>query len=104
MNHIKQNGNRYKICVAFPEQLINEYAIHFCSEQKYDDALELLEINLSNYKNPFETYYFIGDVYLMKGEYDKALKNFEKSLEIKEFWDVKEKIEQCRQLNATFPK
>lgn len=96
VNHIIQNGNRYKIYVALPEQLINEYAMHFCSKQKYDDALDLLKLNLVNYKNPFETYYFIGEVYLMKGENDKALQNFEKSLEIREIWDVKEKIRHIR--------
>jgi len=94
--HIKQNQSRYKIHVALPEQLINEYAMLFCSKQKYDEALELLDLNLANYKNPFETYYFIGYVYLMKGKCDKALQNFEKSLEIKEFWDVEEKIKQIK--------
>ncbi|MDX9846242.1 MAG: alpha/beta hydrolase-fold protein [Tenuifilaceae bacterium] len=96
INHIEKIKNRYKIHIALPEQLINEYAMFFCSKQKYDDALELLKLNLSNYKNPYETYYFIGDVYLMKGEIDKALLNFEKSLEIKEFWDVKEKIKRIK--------
>lgn len=94
--HIEQITSKYKIHVALPEQLINEYAMHFCSKQKYDEALELLDLNLANYKNPSETYYFIGDVYLMKGEKDKALQNFEKSLEITELWDVKEKIKQIK--------
>jgi predicted alpha/beta superfamily hydrolase len=94
--HIEQSTRRYKIHVALPEQLINEYAMHFCSKQKYDDALELLQLNLTNYENPFETFYFIGQVYLMKGEKDKALENFKKSYEIKEVWDVKDKIEQIK--------
>ena len=96
ISHIEKIKNRYKIHIALPEQLINEYAMIFCSKQKYDDALELLKLNLANYKNPFETYYFIGDIYLMKGEKDNALRNFKKSLEIKEIWDVKEKIKQIK--------
>lgn len=96
INHIEQIKNRYKIHIALPEQFINEYAMHFCSRQKYDDALELLKINLANYKNPFETYYFIGDVYLMKNDNDKALIFFQKAFEIKEFWDVKDKISQIK--------
>ncbi len=76
INHIEQIKNRYKIYVALPEQL--------------------LKLNLDNYKIPFETYYFIGDVYLMKGNNDRALQYFEKSLEIKELWDVKEKIKKIK--------
>jgi len=72
IDHIEQIKNRYKMYIALPEQLINEYSMFFCSKQKYDDALELLKLNLDNYKNPFETHYFIGDVYLMKGKNDRV--------------------------------
>jgi len=96
LSYLEMNEDKFKIHVALPEQLINEYAMHFCSVQKYDDALELLQLNLTNYSNPFETYYFIGQVYLLKGYKDKALEYFEKSNEIQEVWDVKEKIEQIK--------
>ncbi len=96
LNHIDKNENRYNINVALPEQLINEYALHFCSKEKYDDALEFLQLNLTNYKDPFETYYFIGEVYRLKGDNEQALLYFEKSLMIEEFWNVKEKIKQLK--------
>lgn len=96
LSHIENNEDKFKIHVALPEQLINEYAMHFCSVQKYDDALELLQLNLANYKNPYETYYFIGQVYLLKGNEIKTLEYFEKSYEIQKVWDVKEKIEQIK--------
>lgn len=96
LKHIKLNENRYDIHVALPEQLINEYSMHFCSEQRYDDALELLQLNIDNYKDPYETYYFLGQVYSMKGDKEKALENYEKSYGIKEIWDVKDKIKQIK--------
>jgi tetratricopeptide (TPR) repeat protein len=82
LGHIEKIEDKFKIHVALPEQLINEYAMHFCSVQKYDDALELLQLNLANYKNPYETYYFIGQVYLLKGNKNKALEYYEKLYEI----------------------
>ncbi|WP_321516013.1 alpha/beta hydrolase-fold protein [Marinifilum fragile] len=96
LNHIKKNEDRYKIHIALPEQLVNEYAMHFCTKQKYDDALDLLQLNLENYKAPYETYYFIGQVYSMKGDKSKALQSYEKSYGIKEIWDVKDKIEKIK--------
>lgn len=96
LNHIKQNEDRYKIHVALPEQLINEYAMHFCTKQKYDDALDLLQLNIVNYKSPYETYYFLGHVYSMKGDKRKALEFYEKSYAIKEIWDVKDKIKEMK--------
>jgi len=96
LNHIKNNEDRYKIHVALPEQLVNEYAMHFCTKQKYDDALDLLQLNLENYKVPYETYYFMGEVYLMKGDKSKALEFYEKSCGIKEIWDVRDKIKQVK--------
>ena len=96
LSHLKKNEEKFQIHIAMPEQLFNEYAMFFCSGQKYDDALELLQLNLTNYTNPFETYYFIGQVYLLKGNKEKALEYFEKSYKIKEIWDVKEKIENIK--------
>lgn len=96
LRHIKSNEKRYEIHVALPEQLINEYAMHFCSKQKYDDALELLQLNIENYEAPYETYYFFGQVYSMKGDNDNALQFFEKSCAIKEIWDVRDKIKQIK--------
>jgi predicted alpha/beta superfamily hydrolase len=96
LNHIQQNEDRFNIHVALPEQLVNEYAMHFCTKQKYDDALELLKLNLENYKAPFETYYFLGQVYSMKGNKSMALEFYEKSLAIKEIWGVKNKIKEMK--------
>lgn len=96
LNHIIQNEVRYKTHVALPEQLVNEYAMHFCSKQKYDDAIELLQLNIENYKAPYETYYFIGEVYRLKGDKENALLYFEKSFAIKEFWDVNDKIKEIK--------
>ena len=81
-----------RLKVAPVEQLINEVAMGFCAINKYEDALKLLQLSIDNYKEPYETYYFIGEVYRLKGEQEKALLYFEKSFAIKEFWDVKEKI------------
>ncbi|MCU4154562.1 tetratricopeptide repeat protein [Carboxylicivirga sp. A043] len=70
--------------------------MHFCTKQKYDDALDLLRLNLENYKAPYETYYFLGQVFSMKGNKDKAIKSYERSYAIKEIWDVKDKIKQIK--------
>ena len=90
--HIVNNENNYNCTVALPEQLINEYAMHFCFKNKYKEALQLLQLNLKHYINPYETYYFMGEVHRLQGNTNKALHYYEKSLAIDEFEDVKAKI------------
>jgi uncharacterized protein len=92
LNHISLMGKKYGIEVVIPEQAINEYAMLFYTNGKYDDALELLQLNIKNYKMPFETYYFMGETYRLKGDKNNALLYFQKSLDIEELWDVKAKI------------
>ncbi len=94
LNHISLLEKTYGIEVAIPEQAINEYAMLFYTNGKYEDALELLQFNIKNYKMPFETYYFIGEAYRLKGDKNNALLYFQKSLDISEFCDVKDKIKQ----------
>ncbi len=58
-----------------------EKANQFFSEQKYDEAITLLTQFLEKNPNVYQTSLSIGDCYREKGEFDKALEEYNQVLE-----------------------
>ncbi|NVP17795.1 hypothetical protein HUU51_03690 [Candidatus Gracilibacteria bacterium] len=51
-------------------------------EQKFTRAIEIIEKNLVNYSGDYRLYEELADIYLYKGELDKALKSVNFGLEL----------------------
>ncbi len=52
------------------------------SEQKFNDAIKLLETSLTRYNTDYRLYEELADIYLYKGELDKWLKSVDFSLSL----------------------
>ncbi len=52
------------------------------SEQKFNDAIKLLETSLTRYNSDYRLYEELADIYLYKGELDKWLKSVDFSLSL----------------------
>lgn len=54
------------------------------SEQKFNDAIKVLETALTRYNSDYRLYEELADIYLYKGELDKGLKSVDFSLSLNE--------------------
>ncbi|MCD5385161.1 tetratricopeptide repeat protein [Candidatus Gracilibacteria bacterium] len=52
------------------------------SEQRFNDAIKLLETSLTRYNSDYRLYEELADIYLYKGELDKGLKSVDFSLSL----------------------
>ena len=58
-----------------------EKANQLFNEEKYDEAITLLEQFLEQNPDAYQTYLSIGDCYREKGEFDKAIEEYNRALE-----------------------
>ena len=61
----------------FSEAQLNRLGYGLMSEEKYDEALGILDFNNKLFSGSANTYDSLGDAYLSKGDTINALKNFE---------------------------
>ncbi|MEP7196521.1 MAG: alpha/beta hydrolase-fold protein [Saprospiraceae bacterium] len=66
-----------------PEQLINEMGYNFLNApNKLDEAIKLFELNTKNYPTSFNAFDSLGDGYAAKGDKEKAIAAYKKSIAI----------------------
>ena len=66
-----------------PEQLINEMGYKYLSNpNKINEAIKFFELNTKNYPNSFNVFDSMGDGYATKGDKEKAIAAYKKSIEI----------------------
>jgi predicted alpha/beta superfamily hydrolase len=85
VNHFKEISQR--LCYKFspPEELVNRIGYNKLRSRNEDEkkmALEFFKLNVENYPESYNAYDSLGEVELEFGSKEKALKNFEKSLEL----------------------
>jgi len=61
---------------------VNQMGYGLLQLNDVDKAIELFQLNVSNYPTSFNVYDSLGEAYLIKGEKALAIENFEKSLEL----------------------
>lgn len=61
--------------IVAPEEFVNKI-------EKVDMAIEAFKINVSNYAESFNVYDSLAEAYMVKGDKELAIKNYEKSLEL----------------------
>ncbi|MBS1493833.1 MAG: serine hydrolase [Bacteroidetes bacterium] len=64
------------------EEDINLYGYQLLGDKKYDDAIEVLKLNVDLFPDSFNVYDSLGEAYLAKGDKENALKNYKKSVEL----------------------
>ncbi len=66
-----------------PEQLINQMGYDFLNvPNKLDEAIKIFELNTKNYPTSFNAFDSLGDGYAAKGDKEKAILAYKKSIEI----------------------
>jgi tetratricopeptide (TPR) repeat protein len=76
---------------------LNRLGYMLVKQNRLDDAIEILKLNVSQYPKSWNVYDSLGEAYLKKGENQLAIKNYEKALELNPQSDEFEKKEYARQ-------
>ncbi len=66
----------------FKERELNTLGYYLLRNVNVDDAITIFQLNVAAYPTAFNTYDSLGEAYLVKGDRDKAIFNYEKSLEL----------------------
>jgi CubicO group peptidase (beta-lactamase class C family) len=64
------------------ESEMNVIGYEFLNQKKYDEAVAVLKLNVEAFPKSSNVYDSLGEAYMMKGERELAIKNYEKSLEL----------------------
>jgi predicted Zn-dependent protease len=74
----KNNFNDYN----FKESQLNGFGYQLLQVGKIDQAIALLKLNAESYPESFNVYDSLGEAYMIKGNKDEAIMNYEKSLKL----------------------
>ncbi|MCF8241331.1 MAG: serine hydrolase [Melioribacteraceae bacterium] len=78
-DEIKNDGSNL---YSFNENQLNNLGYFFLRDGKIDEALAVFGINIKEYPESFNVYDSMGEAYLEKGENEKAIEYYKKSLDI----------------------
>jgi glyoxylase-like metal-dependent hydrolase (beta-lactamase superfamily II) len=66
----------------FSEQGLNILGYYLLGKNRFDDAIEIFNLNIEIFPNSWNVYDSLGEAYMKSGNTDLAIKNYKKSLEI----------------------
>lgn len=66
----------------FAETELNKLGYAYLSENKIDEAIALFKLNIEAYPKAFNVYDSMGEAYQKKGDKEKAITNYQKSVEL----------------------
>ena len=75
------------------ESQVNSLAYHMLNQKQFNKAEALFKLNITNYSETANCYDGLGDLYLAKGDKEKAIKSFKKTVSLKAIPETKEKLE-----------
>jgi CubicO group peptidase (beta-lactamase class C family) len=81
----------------FREQDLNRLGYTLMKQNRLDDAIEILKLNVAEFPKSWNVADTLGEAYLKKGENQLAIKNYEKALQLNPQSDEFEKKEYARQ-------
>ncbi|HYX27840.1 MAG TPA: tetratricopeptide repeat protein [Pyrinomonadaceae bacterium] len=64
------------------EASLNRLGYELMARKKYSQAIEILKLNVESYPQSANVYDSLGEAYMMNGEKELAIKNYEKSLSL----------------------
>jgi hypothetical protein len=94
--HYNDISKHFGYKVKMPEGMANNLGYQELGRKKYEEAEYLFKLNTVNYPESFNAFDSLGDLYDAKGEKDKAIESYKKSLAIKETPDTRKKLEKLQ--------
>ncbi len=83
----------------FSEEGLNSLGYELLGAGKVTEAVEILKLNVGAFPESFNVYDSLGEAYMAGGDYDLAITNYMKSLELNpENGNAEEKIDRIREL------
>ena len=82
----------------FYETLLNRLGYRFLQNGQLDKAIAVFELNVAEYPDAFNPWDSLGEGYMIKGDREKAIENYRKSLELNP--DNESAVEQLEKLGA----
>lgn len=64
------------------ESPMNRFGYELLNAKRIDDAIEIFKLNVEYYPNSANVYDSLGEAYMIKGNKELAIKNYEKAIEI----------------------
>ena len=64
------------------ENEINNFGYYLLGKDRVDNAIEVFKLNVELFPDAFNPYDSLGEAYMIKGEKELAIKNYEKSVEL----------------------
>lgn len=75
------------------ENQVNGLGYYMLSQKQFNKAEALFKLNVANYPETANCYDGLGDLYLAKGDKEKAIASFKKTLSLKAIPETKQKLE-----------
>ena len=66
----------------FREVFLNRLGYALMRENRFDDAVEIFKLNVSEYPDSWNVYDSLGEAYFKKGDKAMAIKNYQKAVEL----------------------
>jgi len=82
VNHYKKLSNVFKINVSPDEGFIDYLGYHRMEIKNFKQAEDFFKLNVINYPNSHIAFDSLGDLYAVKGEKEKAIENYKKSISL----------------------
>jgi predicted alpha/beta superfamily hydrolase len=81
-NHYQKIANRWGYKVKVPEQTLNQIGYILLNQDKLDEAIQVFKRNVEAYPTSSNVYDSLGEAFMKKGDNEKAIKYYKKSLDI----------------------
>jgi predicted alpha/beta superfamily hydrolase len=98
IDHYKMISKRMGYTVSPPEQFVNGIAHQLMDMNQLERAKYFFELNIENYPTSFNTYDAMGDLFEKKGDKEKAIQYYSRSLSIHETTSTRQKLEKLKAL------
>lgn len=92
-NHYKQLSSKFGIEKKPSEELMNNLGYGLMSTQQFKKAEQFFKLNTTNYPESFNAFDSLGDLYVAKGDKQKAIESFKKSVALNKDSYSKPKLE-----------
>jgi tetratricopeptide (TPR) repeat protein len=74
----RTQANKYD----FGEEMLNDLGYDLLRNQKIKEAIEIFKLNVETFPQSANVYDSLGEAYMVNGDKESAIKNYEKSLEL----------------------
>lgn len=80
--HYKKVSEKYMMKMKAPENVINQLGYNYLNKKEIDMAIEVFTENVKRYPKSSNVYDSLGEAYEKAGQSEKALKNYQKAVEL----------------------